>query len=205
MPWYDLIAPLYDLASAGSERFRRIAVGQLDPRPTESVLDLACGTGLNFPLIERAVGADGTIIGLDASRGMLTRAKRRATRHGWRNVRLIHADAQRLDAELLRERAGVDSVDRVLCTLGFSVFPACEDTFARSYDLLKPGGRYAIMDWYVEGRTPFARLLEFVARGEIVGEGRVWRRTWELLEGTDGFEHQRYWGGRIFVCAGTKP
>jgi len=31
------------------------------------VLDLACGTGLNFPALERAVGPAGRIIGIDLS------------------------------------------------------------------------------------------------------------------------------------------
>lgn len=205
MGWYDFIAPLYDLGSAGSGRFRRIAVEQLDAQPGDSVLDLACGTGLNFPVVERTVGQAGTLIGLDASRGMLTRARKRVVRHDWRNVHLIRADARRLDADLLRERSGIESVDRVLCTLGFSVFPDYRDVFDRSYEVLKRGGRYCIMDWYLEKRTPFARFLEFVARGEIVGEGRVWRSSWELLRETNDFTHRTFWGGRIFICSGIKP
>lgn len=205
MRWYDFIAPLYDLGSAGSGRFRQIAAEQLDAQPGDSVLDLACGTGLNFPVIERTVGHAGTVIGLDASRGMLTRARKRVARHDWRNVHLVQADARQLDANLLKERSGIESVDRVLCTLGFSVFPDYRDVFDRSYEVLKPGGRYCIMDWHVEKRTPFARFLELVARGEIMGEGRVWRCSWELLRATDDFTHRTYWGGRIFVCSGTKP
>ncbi len=205
MGWYDYIAPLYDVGSAGSGRFRRIAVGQLDVQTGDSVLDLACGTGLNFPVLQGAMGRGGTLVGLDASRGMLMRARKRVARSDWPNVRLIRADARRLDADLLKERSGIESVDRVLCTLGFSVFPDYGDVFDRSYEILKPGGRYCIMDWYVEKRTPFARFLELVARGEVVGDGRVWRRSWELLRETSDFTHQTFWGGRIFVCSGTKP
>ena len=52
MSWYDLISPLYDIGATGSGRPRREAVAQLRLEAGGAILDLACGTGLNFPFVE---------------------------------------------------------------------------------------------------------------------------------------------------------
>ena len=200
MSWYDRIAPLYDIGSAWSGRPRREAVAQLRLEPGDVVLDIACGTGLNFPLIEAGIGAEGLLIGLDFSPGMLAKARGKVQRKGWENVRLIHADAGTLSEELLKEHAGVGRVDNVLCTLGFSVVPDWEAVFARSWALLKPGGRYAIMDWHVKRRNPFSWFLNSISQGDVS------RRTWVSLEQkTEDYSYRTSIGGNVFVAAGTAP
>ena len=200
MSWYDLISPLYDIGATGSGRPRRDAVAQLRLEPGDVVLDIACGTGLNFPLIEAGIGSGGLLLGLDYSAGMLARARRKVRRQGWTNVRLIQADAGTLSEELVRKHAGVDRVDKVLCTLGFTVVPNWEAAFERSLALLKPGGRYAIMDWWLERRNLFARFLEFISHGE------VGRRCWvPLEEKSEEYSHATFVRGMVFVAAGTVP
>ena len=75
MSWYDFISPLYDIGATGSGRPRREAVAQLRLEPGNTVLDIACGTGLNFPFIEAGIGPEGLLIGLDYSTGMLAKAQ----------------------------------------------------------------------------------------------------------------------------------
>ena len=200
MSWYDLISPLYDVGATGSGRPRREAVAQLRLEPGDAVLDIACGTGLNFPLIEAAIGPSGLLIGLDYSSGMLAKAQGKVRRKGWTNVRFIQADARTMSEEMLKEHAGVDHVDKLLCTLGFTVVPDWEVVFERSLALLKPGGRYAIMDWWLERRNLFARFLEFISHGE------VGRRCWvPLEEKSEEYSHATFVRGMVFVAAGTVP
>ena len=200
MSWYDLIAPLYDIGSAGSGRPRRDVVAQLCLEPGDVVLDIACGTGLNFPLIETGIGAEGLLIGLDFSPGMLTKAQGKVQRDRWGNVRFIRADARTLSEELLKEHAGVGRVDKVLCTLGFTVVPDWEAVFARSWALLRPGGRYAIMDWHVKRRNPFSWFLNSISQGDVS------RRTWVPLDQqSDDYSYRTSIGGNVFVAAGTVP
>ncbi len=200
MSWYDFISPLYDIGATGSGRPRREAVDQLRLEPGDVVLDIACGTGLNFPFIEAAIGSEGLLIGLDFSSGMLARARRKAERYEWTNVHLIQADARTISEELLRDHAGVNRIDRALCTLGFTVIPDWEGAFERSWRLLKPGGRYAVMDWWLERRNLFARLLEFISHGE------VGRRCWAPLEEkSEDYSHATFIRGMVFVAAGTAP
>lgn len=200
MSWYDFISPLYEIGATGSGRPRREAVARLRLEAGDAVLDIACGTGLNFPLIEAGIGSGGLLLGLDYSAGMLARAQGKVRRQGWTNVRLIQADAGTLSEELVREHAGVDRVDKVLCTLGFTVVPDWEAAFERSLALLKPGGRYVIMDWWLERRNLFARFLEFISHGE------VGRRCWvPLEEKSEEYSHTTFVRGMVFVAAGTVP
>ncbi len=67
---YDLIARRYDTVSL--ERWlyaapRARALDLLGAHPGDTVLDLGCGTGLNFPRLIAMVGPGGQVIGVDAS------------------------------------------------------------------------------------------------------------------------------------------
>ena len=200
MNWYDLISPVYDLGATGSGGPRRAAAAELRLQRGDIVLDIACGTGLNFSFIQPSITSEGRLIGLDYSAGMLAKARRKVQRHRWSNVCLIQADARTLSEELLREHAGIDQVDKVLCTLGFTVVPDWEAVFERSYALLKPGGRYAIMDWHVEGRNPFSWFLNSISQGDVS------RKSWALLKQyTEDYAYRTFILGNVFVAAGTAP
>ena len=73
------------------------AVQALGLRAGDSVVDIACGTGLNFPLIEEAIGPSGRIVGVDLTDAMLAQAQDRIERNGWSNISLVHADAADFD------------------------------------------------------------------------------------------------------------
>lgn len=200
MNWYDLIAPLYDIGATGSGGPRRHAVDRLLLQPGDVVLDVACGTGLNFQLVRNKIGPDGLLIGLDFSSGMLVKARGKVERDGWQNVRLIRADAQMVSSELLSEHGRFPGVDKVLCTLGLSVVPDWEEVFRRSWALLTPGGRYAIMDWYVESRNLFSWFLNHISQGDVS------RMSWAPLgREAEDYSHQTFVFGNVFVAAGTKP
>ena len=80
-----------------SNRFRRLrgnAVARLELKPGDVVLDVACGTGLNFPLIQDSIGQQGRLIGIDLSPDMLAMAQRRVARNKWRNVTLINSSVE---------------------------------------------------------------------------------------------------------------
>jgi len=178
MKWYDLISPIYDKAIRSLYLpYRRKVVKLLQLEPGQTVLDLGCGSGLNFELIMEGIGPHGTIIGVDFSAKMLKRAQKTIDQHGWKNVYLLQQDARQLNINELNihSNSGI-RIDRVLCTLGFSVFPNWENVFEKSYSLLEGNGRYGIMDLYNKNRTFQTQIVNILANSDIS------RRVWEPLQ-----------------------
>jgi SAM-dependent methyltransferase len=91
---YRRRAGVYDLELALFEPIRREAVAALALQPGETVIDFGCGTGLSLPLLRAAVGAAGRVVGVEQSREMLDRARRRVAAQGWRNVELIEGPVE---------------------------------------------------------------------------------------------------------------
>ena len=54
---------------------RSKAFESFDLHPDDTVVDVGCGTGLSFALIEAAIGATGKVIGVEPSADMLERAR----------------------------------------------------------------------------------------------------------------------------------
>ena len=90
---YDLTANLYYLIGFRERHYRKRAVAALDLQKGDTVVELGCGTGLNFSYLQSMVGPEGKIVGVDLTDAMLARAAQRVDRHGWRNVELVQADA----------------------------------------------------------------------------------------------------------------
>lgn len=202
MRWYDLFAHTYDAQLEGRYRpYRAQAVAALEAQPGDVVLDLACGTGQNFDGIEAAIGPTGRILGVDLSKGMLAKAKARAEKAGWANVTLIEANAELVGPALV----GTEQVDRVIVALGLTAIPNWERAFQGAWALLRPGGRFVILDVYAEKRTLQTWLVELLARAHLD------RLVWTPLEVSSiAFERHdtgaspREFGGTLFVASGTK-
>lgn len=91
-------------------------------RRGETVIDVACGTGLNFEPLREAVGSQGRIIGVDISGGMLALARERSEARGWSNVELLEGDVAAVELppadaalfsfthDVLRSRPAVEHV-----------------------------------------------------------------------------------------------
>ena len=200
--WYDLFSLVYDRALEDLYApFRPAAVEALRLTEGARVLDLPCGTGQSLDLLVPAVGPSGTVIGVDASRGMLRRAQRRVDRAGWGTVSLVHATA----AEAGPARLGVEGVDGVLCALGLTALPDWEAAFERLFEMLRPGGRFVLFDVHAAERTKETRLVELVARADLS------REAWRPLEARCADFHREVlpadpaqFGGDLYVASGTK-
>jgi ubiquinone/menaquinone biosynthesis C-methylase UbiE len=96
-PTYRHLAHSYDNATAIFNTFRTRAVGLLELTAGQVVLDVGCGTGLCFSMVEERIGPTGWVIGIDRSAEMLELAGVRCVSQGWRNVTLIESDAESAD------------------------------------------------------------------------------------------------------------
>lgn len=176
---YGRNAPVYDLMALPFAGVRSAALSVLAPQPGETIVDLACGTGLSFARLVRAVGSTGRIIGIDGSPDMLRHARRRVTRHGWSNVATALADAERLVLE------GV-TADAVLCCLSHDVMSSVA-AMERATSLLRDGGRFVAAGVKL-ATGPFAELWNALVRAAAGAAVTVpfTARPWSSLEAVLG-------------------
>lgn len=202
--WYRGLAPLYDLGCRPLyARARRAGREALRLQGGETVLDLCTGTGLNLPGLAAAVGTAGCVVGLDFSPAMLQRAERRR-RHCPAPVELMRFDARNLDEESWYARVP-RRPDAILCSFGLAVAPDWEEVFARSWDLLAPGGRYAIVDTQPIPRGP-GRLVNplLVPFSNWAGHAEIRRPTARVLAALPEFEQRHFLGGFVHLSAATR-
>jgi demethylmenaquinone methyltransferase/2-methoxy-6-polyprenyl-1,4-benzoquinol methylase len=139
------------------------------------VVEVACGTGLNFSLIEQAIGPAGRIVGVDLTDAMLAQAQRRIEARRWSNISLVQADAAEFEVP-----AGVDAI---LSTYALSQVPECGDVIARGAAALRQGGRWAVVDLKVPDNTPRWLLQLGIATVRPIGSPDAWvgRRPWDTI------------------------
>jgi ubiquinone/menaquinone biosynthesis C-methylase UbiE len=116
----------------------RIARLLLGLGPGDVVLDVACGPGNFSREFARAVGEDGLVVGIDASRTMLTRGVEELIEAGLANLALVRGDAARLP---FRD----ESFDAVCCFAALHLFADPLAGLDEMRRVLRPGGRVAIM------------------------------------------------------------
>lgn len=200
---YGPAARCYDVLSFERPVYRpgrATGIAQLGLRAGDRVLDVGCGTGLNFTLLREAVGPEGEVVGIDASEAMLARAHARIARNRWSNVAVRHGDAAQLPAGVRGEQ-----FDAVLFTYSLSGITRWRSAWSQAFGLLKPGGRVAVVDLALPagrwlGMRPLARLAC------LSGGVDPRREPWRLVAGeTVDPSHQVLRGGHIHVAVGTRP
>ncbi|HEY3691421.1 MAG TPA: methyltransferase domain-containing protein [Pseudonocardiaceae bacterium] len=95
---YAGAAHLYDARTGAFNSYRQQLIDLMPIQRGEVAIDVGCGTGLCFPLLQERVGSEGRIIGIDPAPEMVKVAKARVAEHGWQNVTLLEATAE--DAQL---------------------------------------------------------------------------------------------------------
>ena len=201
---YDLTSRLYPAPGYPQRTQRLRAVQALGLRPGDTVIDMACGTGLNFPLLQQAVGPGGRIVGVDLTDAMLARAQDRVKANGWGNVSLVQADAVGFDFP-----AGADAI---LSTYALTQVPECAEVIAHGAAALAAGGRWAVLDLKVPGRTPgwLAQLGTATVRPFAAIDEWMMRRPWETIraamqEELADFTWTELFFGTAFLAAGSSP
>ena len=200
---YDLTSRLYP-APAYPQRSQRLrAVQALGLGPGDTVIDMACGTGLNFSLLQRAVGPGGRIIGVDLTDAMLAQAQDRIKAHDWSNVSLVQADAAGFDFPA--------AVNAILSTYALTQVPECAEVIAHGTEALAAGGRWAVLDLKVPGRTPgwLAQVGTATVRPFAAIDEWMMRRPWETIRAAmqdelADFSWTELFFGTAFLAAGSR-
>lgn len=195
---YEARAGVYDLELAAFEPLRREAVALLRLQPGETVLDFGCGTGLSLPLLRRAVGASGRVVGIEQSAPMLARARERIEQAGWRNVDLVAAPVERARFEGLGDAALFHFTHDVLQRA---------DAVRNALAHLRPGARIVCT-----GLVWAPRWAVGVNLGVLYG---AWRsittlqgleRPWAVMEACIGtMASERRLFGAVYLAVGAVP
>jgi len=194
---YRFHAPVYDWTRWIFLHGRNFAARCLDLKPHDAVLEVGCGTGLNFRhVIERIDPQRGALVGLDFSRDMLAKARKRRARKGWTHLQLVRSDATRM-----RFRRPFDAV---LFGYSLTMIPDWNRALDNAFELLRPGGRLVILDfsafrgWGALGALPRAwlRLHHVETKQPYLARLR------EIFP--DLAVHTR-WRGVYFTAVGRKP
>lgn len=192
---------LYDAAFLGRESaFRQRAIETLTLTPGERIFEVGCGNGNSFTALREAVGPNGTIVGLDASRGMVRSAHARIRDAGWQNVHVLWSDAR-------RPPVADEMFDAVYASMSISAIPNPERVIESIKTALRPGGRLVVLDaqplqqwpWRLANPiiVPIAeRTTNWVPQVDLLA---VLRREFEIVEVAT------FNAGSIFIaCAQTK-
>jgi len=150
-PRYDLVNRIITLGQ--DRRWRRLAaLSCLEDRPGR-VLDLGCGTGDLTINLARLAEKNVEILGLDYSLPMLERAREKAARAGVKErVDFMHGDASQLPFPGGHfDAVGISFAFRNLTYKN----PLSAPHFAEVLRVLRPGGRYVI----VESSQPENRII----------------------------------------------
>jgi len=139
-------AASYDDRAEAFDRFTETLTRPLAERlieiaalsPGERVLDVGSGTGIVGLEAARAVGAGGTVLGIDLSQGMLAFAAAKAAQAGIAE----RFEVRRMDAESL-DLAG-RSFDVALSLFALLHLPDPRRALAQIHRVLRPGGRLVV-------------------------------------------------------------
>jgi trans-aconitate methyltransferase len=160
--------------------WRELLVGRLGLRRGDTVIDVGCGTGLNFAALHAAVGPGGRIIGIDESPQLLAVAARHVARRRWHNVDLINASA---------ERAELPAADAALFCAGHELLQS-PTALAHILHHLRPGAAVAAGGWKWPSKWlwPLRACVTALA-GPFVAEFTGFDQPWRLL--ADHLTHLR--------------
>jgi ubiquinone/menaquinone biosynthesis C-methylase UbiE len=202
---YDFTVRLFDAFGwfgFNISGWRREAIRTLDLKPGDMVVDVGCGTGLNFPLLHEAIGPEGKIIGVDLSDAMLGQARRRMAENEWKNIELVCADAAEFEFP--------DNVGGVLSTYALTLIPECKRVVYDGCRALAPGRRLVVLDmaWPADWPEWWRHVLFFLRSYGVTGEvirRRPWEAVWTSMQQClIDVTRNEFWMGFFYLATGTR-
>jgi len=217
---YDLMVGLnpgyhHHLRSAAEALIERLPRPKpSDPQTPHRLADLGCGSGASTRALLNAVhdgGARATIIGIDASAGMLDQARAKAWPPG---VRFEVGMAEEL--AFARESWGLgDPVPGVLAAYLFRNVTERDKVLAAVYDLLDEEGTLVVQEYSVVGSRLAAAVWSLVCWTMVIPlswltsrQTRLYRYLWRSVlqfDSVDTFVDRLYDAGFVDVEVRTVP
>jgi len=153
----------------------------LDIAPGSAAADVGVGSGLYTLALAEAVGKAGTVFGVDVQDYFLEHVGARAKKAGATNVVLVKADQRSANLD-------PESVDLIFMCDVFHHVEYPRTYLASLFAALKPGGRFAVIDFIAEEGKSSAWILDHVRaspsefRAEFEAAGFVFVEAPDVLE-----------------------
>lgn len=196
---YDLTANLYYIIGFREQAYRRKAVDALDLQEGDTVVELCCGTGLNFSLLEQKIKKTGRLVGVDMMDAMLEKARERVKERKWSNVELIHHDAGSYGIPI--------GIDGVISTFALALVPEYDTVIKEIHASLRPGGKFALLDFKLPNNAlrHLAPLGVFITKPFAIEMELTERHLWESIEKYfPKFSMTNMFGGFTYLAVGEK-
>ena len=196
---YDISANLYYLLGIREFAYRKLAVEALKLDRGDTVVELGCGTGLNFSLLRDRVGPEGKVVGVDLTASMLSSANKRIERNNWTNIDLIECDAVTYKFP--------KRVDGIISTFAITLIAEFDKIIKNGAAALSSGKRLAVLDFRMPDNWPMWLVKFFVVLTRPFGVtlDLADRHPWESIDQyLDLKEFKHFYFGGIYIAAGEK-
>ncbi len=169
---FDTISGNYDglnrVISLGSDvKWRKKVVQLVADHEPASILDIATGTGDLALQFSKKI-PDAKVVGLDLSEGMLSVARKKASRSSL-NVSFVKGDSEALPFE-------DDSFNAITVSFGIRNFETLEKGLAEIYRVLTPGGKFVILETSVPSRFPWKQGYYIYTKGILPIIGKLFSK-----------------------------
>lgn len=118
--------------------FAALVADASDPKPSDRVLDIGCGTGALTRMVAKKA-TEGSVYGLDISQAMVDKATELTTAAGLTNVEFGRVDVQ--------ENALPDELDHIVSRFGVMFFDDPLKAFTNIASALSPRGMLTFVAW----------------------------------------------------------
>ena len=194
---YDFSANVYYLLGFREFAYRKIGVKVLNLKKGDTVVEIGCGTGLNFSLLRKQIGPKGNIIGVDLTPEMLEEADKRIKRHGWQNVTLVQSDAAVYRFP--------NRLDGIISTFALTLVPEYDMIIQKGAAALLPDARFVIVDFKKPDKWPMWMIKSFVILTRPFGVSLdiAGRHPWEsVARYMTMVEFRELYFGALYLCVG---
>ena len=111
------------------------------------VVDLGSGAGNDVFVARSIVGEKGSVIGIDMTEEMISKAEQNNKKMGFENVEFRLGDIENMPVN-------TDFIDVVVSNCVLNLVPDKKKAFEEIYRILKPGGHFCVSDIVTKGELP---------------------------------------------------
>ncbi|MED4476475.1 demethylmenaquinone methyltransferase, partial [Oceanobacillus caeni] len=150
--------------------WRKDVMKRMKVKNKSSALDVCCGTGDWSISLAKAVGKNGSVVGLDFSKNMLSIAEKKKEEKNLKHLKLIHGNAMELPFE-------DNSFDYVTIGFGLRNVPDYMTVLKEMYRVVKPGGKVVCLETSQPTTIGIKQLYFFYFRFIMPLFGRLFAKS----------------------------